>query len=329
MRVVTPRAKGATFMSRSIKSHRGLSAAIASLSVGVLCGASIAADSASIVPGSLTQGTVKASLTGGSYASESANLGDWPLNTGGSAANTFAISFENADFNGNSFGGNANTMIAFGNGGGVTLQFATPINPHAGEKDLGIFTAQAITGGSGALFNGNMDAAILVSSDGNSWYTLNGAPVASPTTYVATTYGLNAPTMAYNYKTGATAWDYGEGTSTANLSALTVANFTTPMPDDSLFNGSGTNSQRLALTTDSSTSDYNAIFGASGGGNWFDVSGSGLASIDYVRLNGDVNDPSTGGVRLDAVYANANAVPEPALASLLIATSMLTLRRRR
>ena len=68
--------------------------------------------------------------------------------------------------------------------------------------------------------------------------------------------------------------------------------FTSPMADDSLFNGSGTNAQRLALTNDSSTSNYATIFGASGGGNWFDVSGSGLSSINYVRLNGDANDPS-------------------------------------
>ena len=51
------------------------------------------------------------------------------------------------------------------------------------------------------------------------------------------------------------------------------------MPDDSLFNGSGTNAQRLALTNDSSTSDYAAIFGTSGGGNWFDVSGSGVSRV--------------------------------------------------
>lgn len=316
-------------MSRSIRFNRGISAAIASSLIGIFTAPTFAADSASIVAGSLTQGTVKASLTGGTYANESANMGDWPLNTGGSAANTFAISFENANFNGNTFGGNANTMIAFGNGGGVTLKFAAPITPHAGEKDLGIFTAQSIVGGSGALFNGNMDAAILVSNDGNSWFNLAGAAIASPLTYTGVTYGLNAPTMAYNYKTGAAAWDDGAGTSAANLSALSIGDFTAPMPNDSLFNGSGTNAQRLALTTDFSTSNYAAIFGTSGGGNWFDVSRSGLSTINFVRLNGDALDPSTGGVRLDAVYADANAVPEPALASLIFAAGIVALRRRR
>jgi hypothetical protein len=252
------------------------------------------------------------------------------MNTGGSSASKFAISFENADFNGNSFGGTPNTMIAFGNGGGVTLKFAAPITPVAGEKDLGIFTAQAVTGGSGAFFNGNMEAAILVSADNLNWYTLTGTIVTSPTTYTATAYPLNAPTMAYDYGTSAIAWKYGAGTSAANLSALSIADFATPMPNDDLFNGLGINAQRLALTTDASASNYAAIFGDSGGGNWFDVSGSGLSQVNYVRLNGDANDPASGGVRLDAVFANAAAVPEPASLWFLTAgAAALLIRHRR
>ena len=95
-------------MSRSIFIRR---AALATMSAASLfTSAARAADSVTIVPGSLTQGTVKSSLTGGAYANEADNLGDWPLNTGGSASKTFAISFENPDFNGSAFGGiSANT----------------------------------------------------------------------------------------------------------------------------------------------------------------------------------------------------------------------------
>jgi hypothetical protein len=103
------------------------------------------------------------------------------------------------------------------------------------------------------------------------------------------------------------------------------------MPDDSLFNGNGTNAQRAALATDNSPADYSEIFGASGGGNWFDVSGSGLSQIDYVRLNGDANDPASGGVRLDAVFANAAAVsvPEPVGAGLFaLGAALLWIKRR-
>ncbi len=310
-------------MNRSFKrgtgiNGRGICATILVATSGVLSisANANAADFATIVPGSLTQGTVRSSLVGGAYANVNANLGDWPLTTGGSASSTFAISFVNPNFNGNAFGGTPNTMIAFGVGGGVTLKMNAPIFPHAGEKDLGIFTAQAITSGSFAL-NGNMDAAILVSADGINWFGLDGTPVASPTTYAAITHSLNAPTMAYNFITSANAAIDGSGVPQTTLNALTIADFTAPMPDDNLFNGAGTNAQRAGLNTDTSAADYAAIFGGSGGGNWFDISGSGLSEVNYVRLNGDANDPTNGGVRLDAVFANAAAVPEPACVGLL------------
>jgi hypothetical protein len=87
----------------------------------------------------------------------------------------------------------------------------------------------------------------------------------------------------------------------------------------------------LALATDASTADYTAIFGNSGGGNWFDVSGSGLSQVNYIRLNGDANDPSNGGVRLDAVFTNAAAVaaPEPTSLALLTLGVMAWGKRRR
>lgn len=291
-----------------------------------------AALSASIVPGTLTQGTVQASLTGGSYANEGSNLGDWPLDTGSFGGSVFPVSIGNSDFNGNSFGGTPNTVVAFGNGGGVTLKFSGPVTPATGRKDLGIFTAQELDGFGtpGSFFNGNMEAAILVSADGNNWRTLTGATVMSPTTYTATAYHLNAPAVAYNFGTLATAWNDSSGASPSGLAALPIANYTTPMPNDNVFNGTGTNADRNALTTDASPSDYAAIFGSSGGGNWFDLSGSGLSQINYVRLNGDANDPSDGGVRLDGVFANSAATPEPASLSLLCsAGGVMLLRRRR
>ena len=287
------------------------------------------------VPGSFTQGTVKSSLgSTTSYAQTGNNLSDWPLTTGPGGAGVSAISFENPDFNGNAFGGNPNTIIAFGNGGGVTLQFATPITPDPGQKTLGIFTAQAISGGLGSLFNGNMDAAILVSADNINWFTLTGLPVASPTTYTAISYPLNAPTIAYNFGTDAAAWTDGAGVPQTTLSALTIANFAAPMPDDSLFNNpSSTNAQRLALQTNTNPADYAETFGTSGGGNWFDLSNSGLTSIDYIRLNGDPNDPATGGVRLDAVFTTPGPtiqfIPEPSSFALISHASATLLKRSR
>src|SRR4051812_28626187 len=73
-----------------------------------------AAVSATIVPGSLTQGTVQTSLGAGtSYSHETNNLGDWwtATNNPGGAGTKFAISMTNANFN-NTFNGNA-TIVAF------------------------------------------------------------------------------------------------------------------------------------------------------------------------------------------------------------------------
>ena len=289
--------------------------------------ATMAANSATVVSGSLTQGSVKASMSGNSYALETNNLSDWPLTT----SSTLGISLTNANFNGTSFGGSPNSVITFGDGGGLTLKFGTAIKPVAGEKEFGIFTAQMLGVSSGSIFNGNMEAAILVSADNQTWYTLGGQTVATPTSYTQTSYTLNAPTMAYNYGTTATAWTYGSpGTTAANLAALTTADYQTPMPDDNLFNGTGTNADRLLLKTNSSATTYSSLFGTSGGGNWFDISASGLSEVSYVRLNGINCGGTSGGVRLDAVFTTPQAmVPEPVLLSgALIAGCGLLARRR-
>src|SRR5260221_10087453 len=225
-------------MNRSNVIRRAARAALlaAAGSISLHASTTSAAVSAGIVPGTLTQGTVKASLTGGAYANEANNLGDWPLTTGGGATQ-FPITLTNANFNGNLFGGTPNTMIAFGNGGGVTLKLAAPIAPVAGQKEFGIFTAQMLLSSDGSLFNGNMEAAVLVSADQVNWRTLTGETVASPTTYIATSYALNTPTLAYDYVTSQQAWNYGSGTPAANLAALAIADYQTPMPDDHLFNG--------------------------------------------------------------------------------------------
>jgi hypothetical protein len=282
-----------------------------------------AADSASII--SITQGTVKPSLAQTYYANTATNLGAWPLNTGGN----YAISYENPQYQ-------QNDLVAFGQGGSVEMQLNQPFTPVAGEKDLGIFTAQSITAGAYAL-QGNMEGAILVSSDGQNWFNLAGQKITNPSTYTGLTYSLNAPTMAYNYVTEATAWNAGAAQLTATqLSALSIANFTTPMPDDTLFNNSAsTAAERSSLQTDSTPADYSEVFGTSGGGNWFDVSGSGLSSIDYVLLNGDANEanningPASGGVRLTNVFINAAAVPEPTTVGMLVFSGVRLLSRRR
>ncbi|MGC4004451.1 MAG: hypothetical protein QM811_15565 [Pirellulales bacterium] len=257
--------------------------------------------SVSVVPGTLTQGA----STINSYANEANNINTWATDTGTFGGTAFGVGPTNGSFA-------ANTIVGFGNGGGVTLKFDAPIVPLAGQKEFGLFTAQFYNAASGGVFNGNMEAAVLVGADNVNWFTLSGVSVANPTTYVATSSKLNAPSVGYDYLNGFNTAQYGSpGTTPATLAALTIADYQTPMPNDNLFNGTGTAAERMALFGDTSEAAYDAVFGSTGGGNWFDISNSGLSQVNYLRLNA-VN--TSNAVRLDSVFANSlavAAVPEP------------------
>jgi hypothetical protein len=302
-----------------------------------------AANSASIVSGSLVQGDVAATMEKGNaayhggYGEETTNLSDWSFHTGEQSWNPGyfgAISTTNNNFNAysdswGSYGSATDTVIAFGNNGSVTLKLDNVIYGVAGEKELGLFTAQMLDayGTKGSFWNGNMEAAMLVSSDGINWKTLNGTDVGQNDTSIS--YSLNAPTLGYNYGTLANAWAYGAGATTAQLNAFSDVDYTTPMVDDSLFNGSADDLMRAAMEGNTSTIDYDNIFGTSGGGNWFDISNCGLSSVEYVQLNGFNSTPGMG-IRLDAVFAtDAATIPEPATLLFLGLGGFLIKTRRK
>src|SRR5690348_13977002 len=178
-------------MDRSV---HGLAAALGAAVVSSIVGLqSQAAVSATIVPGSLTQGSVQASLGAGtSYSHETNVLSDWwtTTNNPAGAGTKFAISMSNGNFN-QTLNGN-NTIVAFGNGGGLTLKFDAPVHPIDGQKEFGLLTTQFLNASNGALFDGNMEASVLVSQDGTNFFTLDGTAIAAPTTYTATSSKLNA-----------------------------------------------------------------------------------------------------------------------------------------
>jgi hypothetical protein len=262
------------------------------------------------------------------YQDPTNSMRDWNLDTGGFMGSKTAISLTNDNFQNPFWNGGqpTNSIVTTGAGGYIEFKLDQKIYPLAGEKEFGIFVAQKINistpGQLGYLFNGDpYRGTVSVSQHGTNWIT------------IASDISINAPTFAYNYQTMKNAFDYGSpGTSQANLDALTVANYTTPMPDagDALFNPATANANAATIYGLRNNTDpevYNHYVGNSGGGNWFDFSSSGLPWIQYIRV-----DQTSGDIRFDAVFANsAAAIPEPSTAVLLLLGSagIFLLRRSR
>ena len=294
---------------------------IAATAASLFASAAFAApDSVTVVAGSYTQGTVKPGLATAAYQNTATNLHDFARDTGSYAGTVYPVALSNNNYSGG-------TLLAFGNGGGVTLKFDSAVRPLAGQKEIGVYTAQFLLD-DGTLFNGNMEASVLVSADGTNWRTLAGQSVAA--NYAATSNRLNAPASGYVYGSGANSFTLGEGTDAATVAGLTPADYLTPMVNDAVFNDPtlGTAAARAALIGDSTPAGYSATYGTTGGGNWFDISASGLDSVNYLRLNG-VNTDTNGGIRLDSVFAANAAVPEPTTLAGLGLCAVGLLRRRR
>lgn len=301
--------------------RRVRSFALAVVGLGsVVSFASFSSAATSVTVETYTPGAISpAGLGTTAYTTASdAKLQDFPRDTGGGTTK-FARGLSN-----NSFA--SSTILPIGQGGGLTVKFQQPINAIAG-KEIGIFTGTFLAS-SGAFFYGDMQAAILVSADNVTWRTLAGSVVADPTTYTASVSRLNAPTMSYAWGTGTTAWSVPtNGATQATLDTFGLANYESPMPDDTLYNDpASTSGQRAALNGSSTPADYAAVFGTTAGGNWFDISGSGLATVQYLRLNVAADAPAS--VRLDSIFASAAAVPEPTTLALLGGGLMLALARR-
>ena len=244
-----------------------VAACAASMFGSLLQAAPISVTFQAYTPGAL--GTAGAGLNTTAYkATPDSKFQDFPLNTGG-GTNKFARGLSN-----NSFA--ASTILPIGPGGGLTLKFQQPISALASEKEFAIHNGNFLSS-SGGFFYGDMEGSILVSDDNSEWRTLAGAVVADPLTYTGTIHEMNAPTMSYVWGTGKVAWDYctGSGKPQSVLDTFAIADHGLPMPDDSMFNGTGTTADRSALKVSTNPADYANVFGTSAGGNWFDISSSG------------------------------------------------------
>ena len=172
--------------------------------------------------------------------------------------------------------------------GTITVQMSDYINVTDDSMELGIYTAQMHNLSSGSLINGSMYATISVSEDGINWVALNDGNSTS----------LNTPSLGYQFPDNK--WP-SSSRWTGSLSELEETDLYKS------FDPSG-------ITDWTDTTAVLEAYGNSAGGNWFDLSETGLDSILYVKLE-DIGG-GTRGLRLDG-FVGVSAVPIPGAVWLL------------
>lgn len=197
--------------------------------------------------------------------------------------------------------------VSIGKGGRITLQLQNYAMPQTAAPELNVLVFQQLNTGDNTPFY-DRQARVSVSENGTDWVSLNGNNILS-FDVPATGYVFPDGGIPYNSEYGS----YGD-INTTDLGNYTPSDYGLPMPGTI---GSGTLAD---------------AYGNSGGGNWLDISASGLAKVGFVRFDVDANAPAY--FALDAVYLNNNAigaaVPEPALSLVLGAFGLpLLLRRQR
>lgn len=176
--------------------------------------------------------------------------------------------------------------------GTLTVKMSDTVFVTDDSMELGIYTAQMYNLQTGAFMNSNMGATISVSKDGDNWVALNGG---NPT-------ALNTPSLGYRFPDNdwpdLSQWD-------GPLDELEETDLYKP------FDPSG-------ISDWLDTTAVLEAYGDSAGGNWFDLSGTGLDYIQYVKLDDIYATGSawTTGLRIDG-FVGVSAVPVPAAVWLL------------
>ncbi len=220
---------------------------------------------------------------GGTYNVSSGALGLPTANTGFGDLTPFNGAFD------------VNQVTGIGNGGSLVLHMSQPIRTNG--VTLGVHAAAGLiespygsghTSDPATNYTDPRIATISVSNDGNNWVSLGQHQFDNPTNY---------------YAQGVTTPDY-------DTTVGTPANFFQP------FTGT---------LSDFSNKDWpgvEAVLNGSAGGDWFDLSGTGLPQVNFVKF--DVTRASDE-MFVDSVVGLV--VPEPTLLSF--AAAMLLIGRRR
>jgi len=199
-------------------------------------------------------------------------------------------------------------IVVIGEGGELTLQFPQPVQVGSGPaigviSNSGLIDTSYPSGQAGdpAGNFGGGSADVSVSADGIHWASLGEQEFINPANYY-----LNAGPYDATPPASPQLADFGKPF------AGTLASF------------NGENNSQILATLD-----------GSGGGSWLDLSGSGLAQINFIEFSVPTDGTSFGGtigsrMVIDAVaVANDHVgVPEPTSWVLMLGAGGLMLRRR-
>lgn len=238
-----------------------------------------------------------------SYSNVNNALGETSRNTGGAnplyLSNPYNNPWRTTDW------------VSIGKGGHITLELTNFAIPLADAPEINVLVFQQILGVNPWY---QRQARVSVSENGSDWVSLNAGNVLQ----------FNTPATGYVFANNAipkSGGSYG-GINPATLSNYQESDYGLPMPGTINY-GASTIANTLG-----------DAYGLSGGGNWLDISSTGLSQVGYVRFDVDINAPSASGYfALDAVYLNNNAigaaVPEPTGLASLALIGLVGLRRRR
>ena len=259
---------------------------------GLACVASVALLASSRASGAITASTVVDYQPGSpttTFNNPAAALGTPVGDTTFGALTPFNPPFKN------------DQIVIVGSGGRLTLRLSAPVPAGGAGPELGIFvnnglvdTSEDGSGRAGSpptTFSSSPVALVSVSADGQNFVPLGAQPLVfeNPTNFYTDIAIEN-----YFAEPGTRAADFSKPFA-GNLSSF-----------------SGLTYPQIVQFLDGSA-----------GGNWIDVTPSGLGSVEYVRFDVPA-DPSQRLV-LDAV----TAVPEPGAVALLLLPSLVALSRRR
>jgi hypothetical protein len=189
-----------------------------------------------------------------------------------------------------------NQITGIGDGGSLVLHMSQPVRTNG--VTLGVHSASGLIEspfGSGhttnpaATYTDPRVATISVSNDGNAWVSLGQHEFDNPTNY---------------YAQGVTTPDF-------DTTVGTPANFFQP------FTGT------LSDFSDKDWPGLETVLNGSAGGDWFDLSGTGLPEVNFVKF-----DVSGSGNKMFVDSVLGLAVPEPTLIGFAAATLLAGRRRR-